>query len=106
MIFWIIIKIYCSLAEDEFLDLKNVVKNLEFYDCKDFLDMASIVKSSKFVLANSSITFPIAEGLNVPRLLESFPDYPAAQPHGKNAYNFYFQAHFEKLFKILNSNTW
>ena len=53
---------------DEYHDLKKIVKNLDFYDCKDFLDMASVVKSSKFVLANSSITFPIAEGLNIPRL--------------------------------------
>ena len=34
---------------DEYHDLKKIVKNLEFYDCK-FLDMASVVKSSKFVL--------------------------------------------------------
>ena len=87
---------------DEYHDLKKIVKNLDFYDCKDFLDMASVVKSSKFVLANSSITFPIAEGLNIPRLLESCPDYPAAQPHGDNAFNFYFQVHFENLFRHLN----
>jgi hypothetical protein len=88
---------------DEFKDLKNIVKNLEYYECKDFLDMAKTVKSSKFVLANSSITFPIAEGLGVPRLLEASPDFPAAQPHGKNAFNFYFQTHFEKLFSYLNN---
>lgn len=88
---------------DEFKDLKNIVKNLEFYECNDFLDMAKVVKSSKFVLANSSITFPIAEGLNVPRLLESCPNYPAAQPHGKNAFNFYFQTHFEQIFKHLDN---
>jgi len=88
---------------DEFNDLKNVVKNLNFYDCKDFLDMASIVKSSKFVIANSSITFPLAEGLQVPRLLESSPVFPAAQTHGLNAYNFYFQSDFEEFFNLLNS---
>ena len=63
--------------------------------------MASIIKSSKFVIANSSIAFPIAEGLNKPRLLESCPYFPAAQPHGSNAYNFYFQPHFEILFNKL-----
>lgn len=88
---------------EEFKDLKNAVKNLNFYDCKDFLDMASVVKSSKFVIANSSITFPLAEGLQVPRLLESSPDFPAAQPHGLNAYNFYFQPDFEELINILNN---
>ena len=69
----------------------------------DFLDMASAVKSSKFVIANSSITFPLAEGLQVPRLLESSPEFPAAQPHGLNAYNFYFQSDFEELINILNN---
>ena len=32
---------------DEFKDLKKNLKNLEFYECKDFLDMAMIIKSSK-----------------------------------------------------------
>jgi len=86
---------------EEYNDLKNIVKNLNFYECEDFLDMASIVKSSKFVLANSSITFPIAEGLQVPRLLESCPAFPAAQPHGANAFSFFFQSHFEEKFKFL-----
>ena len=88
---------------EEFKDLKNSLKNLNFYDCKDFLDMASVVKSSKFVIANSSITFPLAEGLQVPRLLESSPEFTAAQPHGLNAYNFYFQSDFEELINILNN---
>ena len=56
---------------------------------------------SKFVIANSSIAFPIAEGLKVPRLLEACPYFPAAQPHGANAFDFYFQTHFEKWFKHL-----
>jgi len=86
---------------EEFEDMKLDVKNLEFYDCKDFLEMANIIKSSKFVLANSSIAFPIAEGLKVPRLLESCPHFPAAQTHGINAFDFYFQTHFEKWFKYL-----
>ncbi len=88
-------------TKDEFLDMKKEVKNLNFYDCKDFLDMASIIKSSKLVVANSSIAFPIAEGLNKPRLLEACPYFPAAQPHGQNAYGFYFQPHFESLFNKL-----
>tara|TARA_Y100000590_G_scaffold296962_1_gene334614 strand:+ start:4138 stop:5052 length:915 start_codon:yes stop_codon:yes gene_type:complete len=88
-------------TKEEFEDMKLDVKNLEFYDCKDFLEMASIIKSSKFVVANSSIAFPIAEGLKVPRLLEACPNFPAAQPHGINAFDFYFQNHFEKWFKYL-----
>ena len=89
-------------TNEEYQDLKKIVKNLNFYDCKDFLDMANIVNSSRFVIANSSITFPIAEGLQIPRLLEACPDFPAAQPHGKNSFNFYFQSHFEEKFNFLN----
>ena len=88
--------------------MKLEVKNIEFYDCKDFLEMASIIKSSKLTIGNSSLAFPIAEGLKVPRLLEACPYLPAAQPHGKNGFDFYFQSHFEKWFKFLyylKSNT-
>ena len=87
---------------DEYENLKKEVPNLEFYDCKDFLEMASIIKASKFIIANSSLAFPIAEGLKIPRLLEVCPHFPAAQPHGINGFDFYFQPHFEKFCKILN----
>ena len=67
------------------------------------LEMAEIIKSSKFFLGNLSLGYSIAEGLKVPRLLEACPEFPAAQPHGKNAYNFYFQKNFENLFNYLNN---
>lgn len=89
-------------TEEEFIDLKKSIKNLDFYECADFLDMASVIKSSRFVIANSSLVFPIAEGLMVPRILESCPSFPAAQPHGPKGYNFYFQNQFENLFDLLN----
>ena len=57
--------LYFVGTQDEFHDLKKIVNKLNFYNCRDFLDMANIVNSSKFVLANSSLTFPIAEGLQV-----------------------------------------
>jgi hypothetical protein len=88
-------------AEDEFNDMKLVVKNLEYYDCKDFLEVASVIMSCKLFIANSSSFYPIAEALKVPRLLEACPYFPAAQTHGKNGFDFYFQIHFEKWFKYL-----
>ena len=90
-------------TSSEYEDLKREVKNLNYYECKDFLEMAEIINSSKFFIGNSSVGFPIAEALKVPRLLESCPYFPAAQPHGKDAYDFYYQIHFEKFFKILNA---
>ena len=86
---------------EEYKDLKEEIPNLEFYDCKDFLEMAQIIKSSKFFLGNSSFGTTLAEGLKVPRLLESFPDFPVMFPTGENAYDFYFQEHLEKWFNHL-----
>ena len=96
--------IYFLGTLEEFEDLKKDIPNLNFYDCKDFLEMAQIIKSCRFFIANSSMAFPIAEALKVPRLLEACPYFPAAQPHGKNAYDFYYQIHFEKFFDFLNNN--
>ena len=87
--------------DHEYEDLKQEVPNLNFYDCKDFLEMAQIIKSSKFFLGNLSFGFTIAEGLKVPRLLEACPDFPCVYPNGSNAYDFYFQKHLEKWFDHL-----
>ena len=86
----------------EYDDLKKEVKNLQFYDCRDFLEVAMIIKSCRVFIGNSSIGHGLAEALKIPRLLEACPYFPAAQPHGKDAYDFYFQIHFEKFFKKLD----
>ncbi len=91
---------------DEFEDLKKEVPNLEHYNCKDFLEMAKIIKSSKFFIGNQSIAYPMAEGLKVPRLLEAEPLFPVVQPVGKNAYDFYYQPHFEKFVSILSNKNY
>ena len=88
--------------EDEYRILKNEIPNLEFYDCSNFLEIARIIKSGKFFLGNLSLGYSIAEALKVPRLLECYPpEFPAMHPNGKNAYEFYFQQHFEKWFDYL-----
>ncbi len=88
--------------KNEYLDLKKEIENLNFYECKDYLDMANVINSSKFFIGNSSVAFPIAEALKVPRLLEACPEFPIIQPTGKDGFDFYYQPHFEKLFHYLN----
>ena len=83
---------------EEYNHLKKEITNLEFYDCKDFLEMASIIKSSKVFIGNSSLGIDIADGLKTPRLLEASPYFPARQVHGENGFDFYFQSHFKKYF--------
>ena len=86
---------------EEYNSLKKELKNLKYYECKDFLEMASIIKSSKVLIGNSSLGIDIAEGLKTPRLLEASPYYPTVQIHGVNGFDFYFQSHFEKYFNFL-----
>ena len=88
--------------KDEYEDLKKEVPNLEFYDCKDFLEMAQIVKSCKLFLGNLSFGYTIAEGLKVPRLLEASPEFPVVFPVGPNAFDSYHQNYFQKFFNTLN----
>ena len=86
---------------DEYNILKKEVPNIEFYDCKDFLELTEIIKSCKFFLGNLCFGYSVAEALKVPRLLECVSEYSAMHPSGQNAYEFYFQEHFEKWFKHL-----
>ncbi|WP_395059839.1 hypothetical protein [Flavobacterium sp.] len=89
--------------KDEYEDLKKLVPNLEFYDVKDFYEMAQIIKSSKIFIGNQSFAYSLAEAIKTPRLLEAYSDFPVVHPIGKNAYDFYFQLHFEQLFNKLNT---
>tara|TARA_Y100001970_G_scaffold285474_1_gene405381 strand:+ start:3611 stop:4525 length:915 start_codon:yes stop_codon:yes gene_type:complete len=95
--------IFIGLPE-EFEDLKKQIPNLEFYDCKDFLEMSEIIKASKFFIGNQGLGYALAEALKVPRLLEANPDFPVIFPIGPNSYDFYHQNDFEKFFNTLNKN--
>jgi len=94
----------CVGLKSEYDDLKNEIHNLEFYDCKDFLEMAEIIKASKFFIGNLCFSYSIAEALKIPRLLEASPDFPVVFPVGSNAFDFYHQNHFEKFFNNLNNS--
>ena len=65
------------------------------------MELAEIINNSKFFIGNLSFGYALAEALKVPRLLESGPNFPLVYPNGQNAYDFYFQYHFEKLVKEL-----
>ena len=67
--------------KNEFDDLKTQIENLNFYNCKNFLEMAEIIKDSKLFIGNLSFGYTLAEGLKVPRLLESNPEFPLVYPN-------------------------
>ena len=84
---------------NEFDNLKTKINNLEYFDSRDFLELAMIIKNSKLFIGNLSFGYALAEALKVPRLLESSPNFPLVYPNGLNAFDFYFQDHFENLVK-------
>ena len=94
----------CIGLKDEFQDLKKEINNLEFHDCKDFLEMAEIIKASKFYVGNMCLQYVISDALKIPRLLEASPDFPVHFPIGKDAFDAYHQNHFEKFFANLNKS--
>jgi hypothetical protein len=87
--------------KDEYISLKKELPLLDYYDPSNFLELAEIIRSCKIFIGNLSFGYALAEGIKVPRLLESQPDFPLVYPNGENAYDFYFQEHFEYLFKKL-----
>ena len=89
--------------KDEYISLKKELPLLDYYDPINFLELAEIIRSSKIFIGNLSFGYALAEAIKVPRLLESQPDFPLVYPNGENAYDFYFQEHFEYLFKKLIS---
>ena len=94
----------CIGLKEEFYDSKKDINDLEFHECRDFLEMAEIIKASKFFIGNMSLQYIFSEALKVPRLLEASPDYPVAFPVGQNAFDAYHQIHFEKYFRKLNKS--
>ena len=90
--------------KNEYEDLKDNIVNLEYFDSEDFLELASIIRNSKMFIGNLSFGYALAEAIKIPRLLESAPDFPLVYPNGPNAFDFYFQTHFEDLVKKLSNN--
>ncbi len=78
----------CIGTEDEYEDLKQEVPNLELYNCKDYLDMARVIKACKFFIGNQSVAYPMAEALRVTRILEAEPD-ESIEMLLQNVLNFY-----------------
>ncbi len=98
-------KIICIGLKKEYEDLKQNIQQLEFYNCKDFLELSRIIKSCRLFIGNECFAYSVAEGLKVPRLLEASPDFPVVFPIGNKGYDFYHQIHFEKLFEKLYEET-
>lgn len=86
-------------TEAEYELFVKKVPKASFYNVKDFLELAQIIKACKFYVSNQTMAYAIAEGLKVDRILEAYPDFPVVFPIGGKGKDVYFQNHFEKTFK-------
>lgn len=68
---------------------------------KDFLELASIIRSAKCFIGNQSLCFSLAEALKVPRVLEVCPYLPNVIPTGEWGFDIYFQSTLEWSIKEL-----
>ena len=86
----------------EYENIKAFVPHIKWVQVNNFLEMARIIAGGKFFIGNQSFPFSLAEALKVPRILENYHAAPNVIVEGANAYDFYFQNHFEYLVKQLN----
>jgi hypothetical protein len=90
-------------VESEYNDIKKTLPGIKWVQVDDFMQMARIIKGAKFFIGNQSFPFSIAEGLKVPRILETSFDVINVVPEGEDGYDFFFQEHLESLVQMLDS---
>ncbi|WDF55166.1 hypothetical protein [Mucilaginibacter sp. KACC 22063] len=93
-------KIFVGI-KPEWDEIKKMLPGIQWVQVNNFLELAEIIAGCKLFIGNQSFPFSIAEGLKVPRLLETFLEVPNVVPEGPGAYDFYFQDHLESQVKFL-----
>lgn len=88
--------VFVGLPE-EYVDMKKMLPAIRHAPVNDFLEMASIIKSSRLFIGNQSFPFSIAEALKVKRILEVCYYWPNVNVEGINGYDFCYQPQFEKI---------
>ena len=89
--------------QEEYEDLALQVPRLKWVKVANFKQMAEAIAGCKFFIGNQSFAFALAEGLKVPRVLETYYHVPNVIPEGEGGHDFYFQNHFEALVQELNA---
>ena len=76
--------------------------NIKYHRVEDFLDLSACIGTCSFFIGNQSMAFGIAEGLKIPRILETCDFAPNVIPVGPSAYDFLYtdglKYHFANLY--------
>lgn len=81
---------------EEYEDMRKMIPELKHEKVNDFLELATVINSSRLFIGNQSFPFSIAEGLKIPRVLEVCYYCPNVNVEGPNGFDFCYQPQFEK----------
>ncbi len=84
-------------VESEYAEMKKMLPSIEFRSVTQFLEMASVICSSRLFIGNQSFPYSLAEGLKATRILEVSAACPDVSVDGSGGHQFFFQSHFEQL---------
>ncbi len=79
--------------------------DIDCYIGDNAADISSVLYQSRFFISNQTMTYQIAEGMKIRRILERFPPLPHVIPEGADGYDFADQKGLETLFHKLYNET-
>lgn len=91
------VKYYFLGSHMEFKDISTKLDNVSHVDCKNYKEVASVIKGSSLFIGNQNMYYAIAEQLKVKRMLEICPYTPNVVPSGGENYDI----HYTELLKFL-----
>jgi hypothetical protein len=97
--------VFAGLPEERDLFCKQWALDIPLLNVIDFLELTYWINGCKFFAGCQSFCFQLAEGLKVPRILETFPLMPNVIPIGEHAYDYYHQQSCEHYFSLLMNET-
>jgi len=95
--------VFAGLPQEHDFFCKKWGLNIKLLEFQSFKGLATALNSCKFFMGNASMCYQIAEGLKIPRLLETYQLMPNVIPFGKSGYDAYHQEAMEFYFKKLIS---
>lgn len=95
--------IFAGLPKERDSFCKEFNLDIPLLEVDNFYELAKVINNCKFLMANQSFVFQLAESLKIPRILEIFPMMPNVIPIGDLAYDAYHQGEIEYYFmQLLN----
>lgn len=90
--------------ESEYNIIRRKLPGMEYRPVKDFLELAQLIKGSRFFCGNQSMAFALAEIMKVPRVVEICRFAHNVIPTGANGYEAFDILNLKRIFEILNDS--